>query len=160
MIEYARPDPKLRMVMIKAVRESVPEVHRLIARRCRPPLPVRPRTSPWAGRPRPRSAQPHVATQVRTIFDHADAVHAQCDRVVDADGRTQPVPVEIDAEDARAGLGCSALAQASHGYWVEADVVDETGDGLHRRVTLRRAASTAPLMRLHDQNTTSGSPGH
>jgi transposase-like protein len=34
----------------------------------------------------PRSAQPHVATQVRTIFDQADAdaVHAQYDRVIDA----------------------------------------------------------------------------
>jgi transposase-like protein len=34
----------------------------------------------------PKSAQPHVATQVRTIFDQADAdaVHAQFDRVVDA----------------------------------------------------------------------------
>ena len=34
----------------------------------------------------PRSAQPHVATQVRTIFDQADtdAVTAQYDRVVDA----------------------------------------------------------------------------
>jgi putative transposase len=34
----------------------------------------------------PRSAQPHVATQVRTVFDQADtdAVHAQYDRVVDA----------------------------------------------------------------------------
>jgi len=34
----------------------------------------------------PRSAQPHVATQVRTIFDQpdADAVHAQFDRVVAA----------------------------------------------------------------------------
>jgi transposase-like protein len=36
----------------------------------------------------PKSAQPHVATQVRTIFDQADAdaVHAQYDRVVDALG--------------------------------------------------------------------------
>jgi putative transposase len=34
----------------------------------------------------PKSAQPHVATQVRTIFDQADAdaVHAQYDRVVEA----------------------------------------------------------------------------
>jgi transposase-like protein len=34
----------------------------------------------------PKSAQPHVATQVRTIFDQADTdtVHAQYDRVVDA----------------------------------------------------------------------------
>ena len=34
----------------------------------------------------PKSAQPHVATQVRTIFDQADAdaVNAQFDRVVDA----------------------------------------------------------------------------
>lgn len=34
----------------------------------------------------PKSAQPHVATQVRTIFDQADdqAVHTQYDRVVDA----------------------------------------------------------------------------
>jgi transposase-like protein len=34
----------------------------------------------------PKSAQPHVATQVRTIFDQADAdaVAAQFDRVVDA----------------------------------------------------------------------------
>ena len=34
----------------------------------------------------PKSAQPHVATQVRTIFDQADAdaVHAQYDRVADA----------------------------------------------------------------------------
>jgi putative transposase len=34
----------------------------------------------------PKSAQPHVATQVRTIFDQADAaaVHAQFDRVVAA----------------------------------------------------------------------------
>jgi transposase-like protein len=34
----------------------------------------------------PRSTQPHVATQVRTIFDQADAaaVHAQYDRVVEA----------------------------------------------------------------------------
>jgi putative transposase len=34
----------------------------------------------------PKSAQPHVATQVRTVFDQADtdAVHAQYDRVVDA----------------------------------------------------------------------------
>jgi putative transposase len=33
----------------------------------------------------PKSAQPHVATQVRTIFDQADAdaVHAQYDRVID-----------------------------------------------------------------------------
>jgi putative transposase len=36
----------------------------------------------------PRSAQPHVATQVRTVFDQADtdAVHAQYDRVVAALG--------------------------------------------------------------------------
>ena len=34
----------------------------------------------------PKSAQPHVATQVRTIFDQADAaaVHTQFDRVVAA----------------------------------------------------------------------------
>jgi putative transposase len=34
----------------------------------------------------PKTAQPHVATQVRTIFDQADtdAVCAQFDRVVDA----------------------------------------------------------------------------
>jgi putative transposase len=34
----------------------------------------------------PKSAQPHVATQVRTIFDQADAaaVHAQFDRVLEA----------------------------------------------------------------------------
>jgi putative transposase len=34
----------------------------------------------------PKSAQPHVATQVRTIFDQADAdaVAAQYDRVIDA----------------------------------------------------------------------------
>jgi transposase-like protein len=34
----------------------------------------------------PKSAQPHVATQVRTIFDQADAdaVNAQFDRFVDA----------------------------------------------------------------------------
>jgi transposase-like protein len=34
----------------------------------------------------PKSAQPHVATQVHTIFDQADAdaVHTQFDRVVAA----------------------------------------------------------------------------
>jgi transposase-like protein len=34
----------------------------------------------------PKSAPPHVATQVRTIFDQADAdaVHAQYDRVIHA----------------------------------------------------------------------------
>jgi putative transposase len=34
----------------------------------------------------PKSAQPHVATRVRTIFDQADAdaVHARYDRVIDA----------------------------------------------------------------------------
>jgi putative transposase len=48
----------------------------------------------------PKSAQPHVATQVRTIFDQADAdaVHAQYDRVVDAlDGKYREAAEHLDA---------------------------------------------------------------
>mgnify|MGYP002624100494 CR=1 FL=1 len=48
----------------------------------------------------PRSAQPHVATQVRTIFDQADAdaVHAQYDRVVDAlEARYREAAEHLDA---------------------------------------------------------------
>ena len=51
----------------------------------------------------PRSAQPHVATQVRTIFDQADAeaVHAQFDRVVAALGEKFPDAAEhLDAAGA------------------------------------------------------------
>jgi putative transposase len=53
----------------------------------------------------PRSAQPHVATQVRTIFDQADtdAVTAQYDRVVDAlAGRYRDAAEHLEA--ARADL--------------------------------------------------------
>lgn len=53
----------------------------------------------------PKSAQPHVATQVRTIFDQADAdtVHAQYDRVVEALDTKYPDAAEhLDA--ARADL--------------------------------------------------------
>ncbi|WFG45004.1 IS256 family transposase [Pseudonocardia alni] len=48
----------------------------------------------------PKSAQPHVATQVRTIFDQADtdAVTAQYDRVVDAlDGKYREAAEHLDA---------------------------------------------------------------
>ena len=53
----------------------------------------------------PKSAQPHVATQVRTIFDQADAeaVHTQFDRVVAALAEKYPDAAEhLDA--ARAEL--------------------------------------------------------
>jgi putative transposase len=53
----------------------------------------------------PKSAQPHVATQVRTIFDQADAdaVHAQYDRVVQAlDGKHRDAADHLEA--ARAEL--------------------------------------------------------
>jgi putative transposase len=53
----------------------------------------------------PKSAQPHVATQVRTIFDQADAqaVHTQFDRVVEALSDKYPEATEhLDA--ARAEL--------------------------------------------------------
>ena len=53
----------------------------------------------------PKSAQPHLATQVRTIFDQADAtaVHAQFDRVVTALADNYPEAAEhLDA--ARADL--------------------------------------------------------
>ena len=53
----------------------------------------------------PKSAQPHVATQVRTIFDQADAgaVHAQYDRVIDAlEVKFRDAPEHLDA--ARAEL--------------------------------------------------------
>ena len=52
-----------------------------------------------------RSAQPHVATQVRTIFDQpdADAVAAQFDRVVAALGERFPDAAE-HLDDARADL--------------------------------------------------------
>ncbi|GAA0910852.1 hypothetical protein GCM10009559_81840 [Pseudonocardia zijingensis] len=53
----------------------------------------------------PKSAQPHVATQVRTIFDQADAdaVHAQYDRVVDAlESRFREAAAHLEA--ARADL--------------------------------------------------------
>jgi putative transposase len=53
----------------------------------------------------PKSAQPHVATQVRTIFDQADAdaVHTQFDRVVTALADKYPDAAEhLDA--ARAEL--------------------------------------------------------
>ena len=53
----------------------------------------------------PKSAQPHVATQVRTIFDQADAdaVHAQYDRVVEAlAGRYREAAEHLEA--ARAEL--------------------------------------------------------
>jgi transposase-like protein len=53
----------------------------------------------------PKSAQPHVATQVRTIFDQADAqaVHTQFDRVVEALSDNYPEAAEhLDA--ARAEL--------------------------------------------------------
>jgi len=48
----------------------------------------------------PKSAQPHVATQVRTIFDQADAdaVAAQYDRVVEAlDGKYRDAAEHLDA---------------------------------------------------------------
>jgi transposase-like protein len=53
----------------------------------------------------PRSAQPHVATQVRTIFDQADteAVGAQFDRVVEALETKYPEAAE-HLETARADL--------------------------------------------------------
>ena len=53
----------------------------------------------------PKSAQPHVATQVRTIFDQADAaaVHAQFDRVVAALADNYPEAAE-HLEAARAEL--------------------------------------------------------
>jgi putative transposase len=53
----------------------------------------------------PRSAQPHVATQVRTIFDQADAeaVHAQFDRVVAALAERFPDAAE-HLDSARADL--------------------------------------------------------
>jgi putative transposase len=53
----------------------------------------------------PRSAQPHVATQVRTVFDQADAdaVHAQYDRVVAALGEKFGDAAE-HLDDARADL--------------------------------------------------------
>jgi putative transposase len=53
----------------------------------------------------PKSAQPHVATQVRTIFDQADAaaVHAQFDRVVTALADNYPDAAEHLA-DAREDL--------------------------------------------------------
>jgi putative transposase len=53
----------------------------------------------------PRSAQPHVATQVRTIFDQADAdtVTAQFDRVVAALGEKFPAAAE-HLDEARADL--------------------------------------------------------
>jgi putative transposase len=53
----------------------------------------------------PKSAQPHVATQVRTIFDQADAdaVHAQYDRVVAGLGEKYPAAAE-HLDDARAEL--------------------------------------------------------
>jgi putative transposase len=53
----------------------------------------------------PKSAQPHVATQVRTIFDQADAeaVHAQFDRVVEAlEGKYREAAEHLEA--ARADL--------------------------------------------------------
>jgi len=53
----------------------------------------------------PKSAQPHVATQVRTIFDQADAdtVTAQFDRVVAALGEKFPAAAE-HLDEARADL--------------------------------------------------------
>ena len=53
----------------------------------------------------PRSAQPHVATQVRTIFDQpdADAVIAQYDRVVAGLAEKYPAAAE-HLDDARADL--------------------------------------------------------
>jgi transposase-like protein len=53
----------------------------------------------------PKSAQPHVATQVRTIFDQADAeaVHAQFDRVVAALAERFPDAAE-HLDSARADL--------------------------------------------------------
>ena len=53
----------------------------------------------------PKSAQPHVATQVRTIFDQADAdaVHAQYDRVIDALEPKHPQAAE-HLDTARADL--------------------------------------------------------
>jgi putative transposase len=53
----------------------------------------------------PRSAQPHVATQLRTIFDQADAdaVSAQYDRVVAALGETFP-DADEHLDEARADL--------------------------------------------------------
>jgi putative transposase len=53
----------------------------------------------------PRSAQPHVATQVRTIFDQpdADAVLAQYDRVVAGLAEKYPAAAE-HLDDARADL--------------------------------------------------------
>jgi putative transposase len=54
----------------------------------------------------PKSAQPHVATQVRTIFDQeadTDAVHARYDRVIDAlDPRYRDAAEHLEA--ARADL--------------------------------------------------------
>jgi transposase-like protein len=53
----------------------------------------------------PKSAQPHVATQVRTIFDQADAtaVHTQFDRVVAALADKYPDAAE-HLDDAREEL--------------------------------------------------------
>jgi putative transposase len=53
----------------------------------------------------PKSAQPHVATQVRTLFDQADAdaVAAQFDRVVAGLGEKFPNAAE-HLDDARADL--------------------------------------------------------
>ena len=64
----------------------------------------------------PKSAQPHVATQVRTIFDQADAdaVAAQFDRVVAALGeKFGDAAAHLD--DARADLLASPPTHAKSG---------------------------------------------
>jgi transposase-like protein len=64
----------------------------------------------------PKSAQPHVATQVRTIFDQADAdaVRAQYDRVVDAlSGKYPDAAAHLD--DARDEL--LAFTAYPHEIW-------------------------------------------
>src|SRR5918998_675238 len=64
----------------------------------------------------PKSAQPHVATQVRTIFDQpdADAVHSQFDRVVDALEAKYPDAAK-HLDDARADLLASPPTHAKSG---------------------------------------------
>lgn len=64
----------------------------------------------------PKSAQPHVATQVRTIFDQADtdAVRAQYDRVVDALGVKYP-DAAAHLDDARDEL--LAFTAYPHEIW-------------------------------------------
>jgi hypothetical protein len=67
--------------------------------RCLRRLPGR---APHAG---PKSAQPHVATQVRTNLDQADAVAAQYDRVVDVLAPKYP-DAAVHLETARHATSC------------------------------------------------------